>query len=169
MNRFSKIISKIINASTDEEYLKAVEENDIDKAQKMVDNEADRKGYIIKAYHGTKSFKGNKFDRNESAQGIFWFSEDKGTIERGESGAVGFSNIIHVRLKVEKTAGWEEYEKFALMQIEGNGFDSIKLDDDWIIFDERRIKLADSITKDNSGKVIPLSKRFDSSKTDIRY
>lgn len=38
-----------------------------------------------------------------------------------------------------------------------------------IVFDPSNIKLANSITYDDSGKVIPLSSRFDSSKDDIRY
>ncbi|MGA0846448.1 MAG: hypothetical protein ACO3RV_07900, partial [Luteolibacter sp.] len=38
-----------------------------------------------------------------------------------------------------------------------------------IVFDPNQIKSADPITRDDSGKVIPLSKRFDVGSRDIRY
>jgi len=44
-------------------------------------------------------------------------------------------------LSVDKVAGWDEYEKLYLEQINDSGFDSVKLDDDWIIFDNNRIKI----------------------------
>ena len=40
----------------------------------------------IKAYHGSNS-PIKRFDKNFSAQGVFWFSEDKDKILKGESGA----------------------------------------------------------------------------------
>lgn len=95
----------------------------------------------IIAYHGSNvSIK--KFDRKYSAQGVFWFSEDKQKILKGESGAVSSKYIITVKLNVKKTAGWNEYEPLSLGEIENLGFDSIKLDDDWIIFDNKNIKIV---------------------------
>ena len=41
--------------------------------------------------------------------------------------------------------------------------------DDYITFDGGLIKSADTVTYDDSGKIIPLSKRFDDSKQDLRY
>ena len=38
-----------------------------------------------------------------------------------------------------------------------------------LAFDSSQLKSADAVTYDNNGNVIPLSERFDSSKTDIRY
>ncbi len=95
---------------------------------------------VVKAYHGSnKPFA--KFDRRFSAQGIFWFSEDLESIKRGESGANSSEYIAEVELTVDKVAGWDEYEKLCLIQIKDLGFDSIKLDDDLIIFDSNRIKI----------------------------
>jgi Large polyvalent protein associated domain 38/ADP-Ribosyltransferase in polyvalent proteins len=47
------------------------------------------------------------------------------------------------------------------------GYD--KPQDTIVIFNPEQIKLADPITYDDNGKIIPLSKRFDSSNEDIRY
>ncbi len=94
----------------------------------------------IKAYHGSnKTF--NRFNSKYSAQGVFWFTEDINKIKEGTSGAASSKYIAEVELTVDKTAGWDEYEKLCLFQIENDGFDSIKLDDDWIIFDNNRIKI----------------------------
>jgi hypothetical protein len=95
----------------------------------------------ITAYHGS-DVPIKKFDRKYSSQGVFWFSEDKDKILKGESGAVSSKYIMTVKLKVNKTAGWDEYEPLTLDQIEDQGYDSIKLDDDWIIFDNKNIKVT---------------------------
>ena len=98
----------------------------------------------IKAYHGSNSPIA-KFDRNFSAQGVFWFSEDKESILKGDSGATSLNYLIEVMLTVSNPAGWEEYEKLALGQIKSQGFDSIHLDDDWVIFNNKNIKILNVI------------------------
>jgi hypothetical protein len=94
----------------------------------------------IKAYHG-----GNtpikKFDRRFSAQGVFWFSENKDKILKGESGASSTKYLMEVTLNVKKPAGWPEYEKLGLGQIKEMGYDSIHLGDDWVVFDSKNIKV----------------------------
>ena len=109
----------------------------IEKLQKLAAKPVKRR---IRAYHGSNS-PITRFNRTFSAQGVFWFSEDKDKILRGESGAVSSKYLIEAILTVTKTAGWEEYERLGLGQIRGEGFDSIKLDDDWVIFDNKNIKI----------------------------
>ena len=46
-----------------------------------------------------------------------------------------------VELSVDNSAGWDEYDKLSLMQIEDAGYDSISLDDDWVMFDPKRINV----------------------------
>lgn len=61
--------------------------------------------------------------------------------------------------------------------LELGGYDSIKYengleilgDEDYIIQHPEQIKLADAVTYDNNGDLIPLSKRFDIGNEDIRY
>ena len=66
---------------------------------------------------------------------------------------IGFDGII------DKTVS----EKFPNMQ--GMYSDTTH----YIVFDSSQIKSADPITYDDSGNIIPLSERFNSSEKDIRY
>jgi ankyrin repeat protein len=166
--RFDKM-SENINESVDDKYMilaKDPVKNTVE-LQQMVKDAAFKNGYTVHAYHGTRGFTGNKFNRKFSAQGIFWFSEDRDKIARGDSGASGRTDIMEVYLKTTKVAGWPEYEKLSLGQIEHMGFDSIHLDDDWVIFDEKNIKSANVVTYKNR-KIVPLSSRFNSNTADIR-
>jgi len=71
---------------------------------------------------------------------VFWFSEDKNKILAGESGASKVVYLMEVRLHVNKTAGWPEYERLSLGELRRD-YDSVKLDNDWIIFDPKNIKI----------------------------
>jgi hypothetical protein len=99
---------------------------------------------IITAYHGSDVPISN-FDRDVT--GVFWFSEDKDKIVSGDSGAsVVIKYIMKCNLTINKVAGWDEYERLMLDQIEAMGYDSIKLDDNWVIFDNKRIQVIDIIS-----------------------
>lgn len=99
----------------------------------------DENGEPLVLYHGSND---NivSFNTKKSAQGVFWFSSDKDKILSGKSGAAGTSKIIPVFISANKIAGWDEYKKLGLGQIEDRGYDAIKLDDDYIVFNERKIK-----------------------------
>lgn len=99
-------------------------------------------GNTVVAYHGS-NVPIKKFSRDFGAQGVIWFSEDKDKILQGESGACSSKYIMKVELATDKTAGWDEYDKLYLKQIEDEGFDSIKLDENWVVFDPKRIKVID--------------------------
>ena len=49
------------------------------------------------------------------------------------------------------------------------GYDGINGHVEFVVFDPEQVKSADPVTYDDSGNVIPLSERFNSGKTDIRY
>lgn len=153
-------------ASSDAEYLAAVDRNDMATAQSMVDAAAKAAGYTVgPVYHGTNS----KFNVFKPQFGkAIWFSEDREKIARGDSGASGTQRIVPVFLKATNPAGWKEYDKLLEMQIISNGFDSVHLDDDWIVYSPSQIKSAEPVVYNNFGKVVPLSKRFNSSSNDIR-
>jgi hypothetical protein len=99
----------------------------------------DDTGKPLICYHGTsRAF--STFNRKRSAQGIFWFTSDKNKIVAGEAGAASRDAIIPVFLSAKNLAGWEEYSKLGLGQISDRGFDGVKLDDDYIIFEPNQIK-----------------------------
>ncbi len=107
----------------------------------------------VTAYHG-----GNKpirrFSRDYAAMGVFWFSEDKDKILHGESGAASTKYIMTVELNIKKTAGWDEYGKLLLAQIRNDGYNSIKLDDDWVMFDPKDIKVKKIETREEAEQSI---------------
>ena len=155
-----------VTAATDSdaEYMAAAKAEDIEKCQAMVDAKAQAEGYTVKAYHGTNA----SFNTFKPQFGkAIWFSENKDKIARGEAGAQGISKIMPVYLKAQNPAGWPEYDKLLEMQIIQQGYDSVKLDDDWIIFTPQQIKSAEPIIYKNK-KIVPLSERFNSNSKDIR-
>jgi len=92
---------------------------------------------VIRAYHGSSE----RFRKFDPTMNLFWFTEDIDDIKQGTSGAVSNRYIATVDLSVKNTVGWDEYDRYGLQQIENDGFDSIKLDDVWAIFDIDRIKI----------------------------
>ncbi len=70
-------------------------------------------------------------------------------------------------------------KKFLTSYLRSNGYDSMyfKIDggsrgrqtDSLILLDSNQVKSADAVTYDDNGNVIPLSKRFNTEKKDIRY
>jgi hypothetical protein len=96
----------------------------------------------IIAYHGTRQ-PFESFDIQHAPMGVFWFSENIESIKDESAGALSNKYIATVELKVEKTAGREDYEKYFLQQLEDMGYDSINLEEDWVVFDTDRIRILD--------------------------
>ena len=159
----SQIIEAAVSVASDANYLKAVEAGDMEACQQMVDAVAFAAGYSVKAYHGTdKSFRIFKPGTGRA----LWFSEDKDKILSGEAGAQGRSKLMPVYLNPGRVSGWKEYENMVEFQLLRD-FDSTKLDEDWIIYDPRRVKSALPVVKKH-GKVVSLSMRFNMASKDIR-
>ena len=104
---------------------------------KVVD--ADGKPLVV--YHGTsKAF--TRFDGGKTMDGAFWFTSDRGAIDRGEVGASGSGAVMSVYLSAKKLAGWDEYEAKTTDQLIAEGYDGVKLDNDYIVFEPTQIKSA---------------------------
>ena len=130
-------------------------------------------GYETKAYHVT-NYKFDTFDPNMAAMGgAFWFTETRAKIANNETGAGLRPDkekiILDVYLKANKQAGWGEYDKLGLGEIEGRGFDSVKLDDDYIIFNSTQIKSADPLATDADGNLITPDQWGDTGNPSILY
>lgn len=117
----------------------------------------DEQGQPLVVYHGT-GHDFSKFDNQMSAQGVFWFSSDPHKIANGESGAAAAKALMPVYLSAKKLAGWAEYEKYGLGELQSRGYDGIKLDDDYVVFEPTQIKSATG----NRGT-------FDPKNPDIRF
>ncbi|CAB4163446.1 hypothetical protein UFOVP813_22 [uncultured Caudovirales phage] len=160
----ARISFSLVTPAQDAEYMAAVKSGDVAKQSEMVEAAAKAAGYDVKAYHGTnKSFKIFKAQFGRA----LWFSEDRAKIAAGEAGAQGIKKIMPVFLRTGRAAGWPEYEKLGEYQIVRD-FESVHLDDDWIIFAPEDIKSAEPITREG-GEVVPLSKRFNPESNRITF
>lgn len=80
----------------------------------------------VMVYHGTtKAF--DRVDPEKGAMGTFWFGSDKGAIERGESGAASAREVMPLYVRIEKPAGWAEYDKYSVGELEALGYDGVVL------------------------------------------
>jgi len=100
----------------------------------------DGAGKPLVVYHGTSAKSIAAFDKDKTQDSLFWFTSDKAKIESGESGAAGASSILPVYLSAKKLAGWREYDRLTIDQMIAEGYDGIKLDDDYVMFSPAQIK-----------------------------
>ena len=103
----------------------------IQEAKKYKSAEEFVKAQGKEIYHGTdKVFK--EFDVKKTPDGSIWFTDNKDSILKGESGASGTTRIIDRFIDENKLklAGWDEYDKYSLDELQNMGFDGIKLPDD---------------------------------------
>lgn len=97
-------------------------------------------------YHGT-GVNFRKFNSKYAAMGgIIWFTSDKSAIESGETGAAGSGYIKELYIRMLKPAGWDEYERLTLGQLENEGYDGAILPNDngfdGFVFNINQIRIA---------------------------
>lgn len=96
-----------------------------------------------KVYHGTNQ-QFDKFDFNRATQGIVWFTDSPESIQKGEHGGAGNKIIMTRYITINNPAGWEEYEKYGLQQLEDMGYDGVILPqgdkNDYFVFSNKSIK-----------------------------
>jgi hypothetical protein len=66
------------------------------------------------------------------------------------------------------------YDSVIFRNVKDNGGRNVNVDVDeladiYVVFDPNNVKSADPVTYDDKGEIIPITRRFDTSKTDIRY
>ena len=100
-----------------------------------------------KVYHGTNQ-EFNKFDFNKSTQGIVWFTDNVESIKNGEHGGGGNKHIMTRYITINNPAGWDEYEKYGLQQLEDMGYDGVILPQgdktDYFVFSNKSIRKINS-------------------------
>jgi len=111
---------------------------------KLKDILFENKSKKLVVYHGTgKKFK--KFDLKKTTQGIIWFTSNKNKILNGDIGAESSGYILTCEITINNPAGWEEYDKYALYQLESMGYDGAILPDsegyDCFVFDSNKVKI----------------------------
>lgn len=102
----------------------------------------DTKNLIV--YHGTGS-KFRKFNLKKSTMGIIWFTSDKQKIINNDTGAGGKGYIITAKVIINNPAGWNEYDKYSLYELQHHGYDGAILKDgnefDCFVFSSDQIKI----------------------------
>lgn len=184
-----RIAEPVVTPERDAEYLKAVEAGDTEAAQRMVDEAAKAAGYNVgPVWHGADP--ATSFSEfRPSPTGAIWFNENRryasfhsiDTYERGKP------KVMRVRLDIRnpldlRQKGGNQWNAIrdnpeVIASAKRDGHDGIVLNDDtagikgvsWVAFSPSQIKSADPVTRDDQGRVIPLSKRFNNKSEDIRY
>lgn len=99
---------------------------------------------VYKVYHGTNQ-EFTKFNLKLSVQGIVWFTDSIDSIKNGEHGGNGSKYIMTRYITINKPAGWDEYEKYGLGQLENMGYDGVILPQgdktDYFVFSTRNIRV----------------------------
>jgi len=194
MSKFDSYINRILMESDiDSEYLELAKNPEKNNAelQRMVDEAARAAGFATTALHQTNSDQFTQFDiskaRRTGRSRIGFFFTDNPDVEYGR-------NRMDVYLDVHNPLKFDTFNDFAVwadlnetdfgdtaslrkLLLDEGFYDGIEIRGETdgfdqtitVAFDPSQIKSADPVTKDDQGQVIPLSKRFDPSKEDIRY
>lgn len=178
---------------SDTDYLAAVQAGDTQAAQQMVDQAAKAAGYTIgPVYHG-RSTEFSIFKMPEKGERALFFSDSpdeankfpilwggkplepvsaylSGNLKRlqypkdSEGSRLYYPDVMRKLLETARSQGFDG------VAIDGiQNFEEGPLSTTYAVFKPSQVKLSDPITRDDSGNVIPLSKRFQQSSADIRY
>jgi hypothetical protein len=184
---------KFMPEKLDADYMKAVESGDVGEQQRLVDEAARKAGYAM-SHRQTKPIMSEKGDVvlfvDDSSSNTSYGSHDftvKGLPEiptyvkefaRQYYGEDGQTEPVDI---LSSAQAWDDRQFVSdLWQQFGDRFMSedivgFKTPDGGVVFDRtsalnnKQIKSADPITRDDSGNIIPLSKRFDITSKDLRF
>jgi hypothetical protein len=173
---FSRATADIYNQASriDADYMAAVERGDMETAQRMVDEAARASGYTIPVYHFTRSdepFTSFDLERMQSGPGIWLTSSPEGWYGRRMDLYLNPGKIKNVKSQFDRT--WREGELSIEGILEGDletisqqNINTLRNTKDYdstfyVATRPEQVKLADPVVYDESGNVVPLSRRFD--------
>ena len=106
-----------------------------------------------RVYHGTNQ-EFDKFDFKRATQGIIWFTDSLESIKNQTHGGQGNKYIMTRDIVINNPAGWAEYEKYGLQQLEDMGYDGVILPqgdkNDYFVFSNKSIKKPKDIIKEEN-------------------
>lgn len=177
-------ISFMPAAKLDEAHAKAIESGDMEEAQRLVDDAARKAGLDTNGedgwWHGSRSKDPFTIFNTDNTPETGWRGLGAYFGIGEQAKGFGSNNNRRFYLKLDKTLN-TTFEKLidrfddpveARRALEQEGYDSVMSDPyagAIAVFRPEQIKSADPATYDNEGKLIPLSKRFDTSNPDIRF
>ena len=179
--------------ASDADYLSAVKQGDTATAQRMVDEAAKAAGYTVgPVFHG-RSTEFNTFKMPEKGERALFFSDspeeaNRFPMLRGRRPLDPVSAYLSGNLKQVKypkdSEGSFLYDPDVMGKLletaRREGFDGVEIDGiqnfeggplstTYAVFKPSQAKLADAVTENDSGNVIPLSQRFKATSEDIRF
>lgn len=91
---------------------------------------AAEQGYDIShpVYHGTAT-DFQAFDPERAIGTQFWSTTDRAAIEAGDVGAAGKGVIKEMYHRIQNPAGWAEYDKYGIDELQRMGYDGLALPD----------------------------------------
>ena len=108
-----------------------------------------------KVYHGTNQ-QFSKFNFKNATQGIVWFTDSIDSIKNQEHGGMGNKIIMTRYITINKPAGWDEYEKYGLGQLQGMGYDGVILPQgnktDYFVFSNKSISAKEPTNLNEVGE-----------------
>ena len=179
-----------VTPEMDAEYMAAVENGDMESAERLVKEAAkmampdtkvvDEDGYPMVVYHGTTEdftvFDKTKGRANMDIQGMFFSPWDLDAKGYGPNVRAFF---LDVKNPANESAGYDALKKFqgqngagvkAREYLVSLGYDGVNNEaQEFVAFEPNQIKSAAAVTYDDNGNVIPLSERFNEEKEDIRF
>tara|TARA_R110000822_G_C15294421_1_gene491359 strand:+ start:70 stop:624 length:555 start_codon:yes stop_codon:yes gene_type:complete len=184
MKSFKQYLTESTEAETEDQT--AVDSEDKQTQQRLVDDAAKAAGYNVKAYHGTNASSFNTFKKrgvklnfNNPQRLLGWFfAEDK------KYASQYGKNVLSVFLK----GNFSDESADAINRIENSSDSNAKkwkkrrrdkgytgskfgkgVAAEFAVFSLSQIKSADPATYDDAGNLIPLDERFNKSNPDMRY
>ena len=87
------------------------------------------------------------FDVERSQDGLIWFSKDKESLlESGHGASIGSGGNVYLYtclITSNNPASYDEYDRYFVQQLEQMGYDSLDLDDDFVVFYPENIEILD--------------------------
>jgi len=137
------ILNGDYDLNTAREDLRSLIGSEFDKRMKKAITEEPLNEKVYRVYHGTNN-QFDKFDFKQATQGIVWFTDSVDSIKKGEHGGMGSKYIMTRDIIINNPAGWEEYEKYGLQQLEDMGYDGVILPQgdktDYFVFSNKSIR-----------------------------
>ena len=161
--------------SSDEKYFELLQDPEAnrEKLQKMVDDAAKSSGYRI-LWHGPSDPEFRNLN-NIDPYLMGWFTNSKQEAATYSNGGPPLRGAVKIQNpivnKQDPNGEFRQDWRNNFPQLENLGYDAIynEIADAYIPFRPSQIESADPVTRDDQGNIIPLSQRFDSGSTDIRF
>jgi len=159
---------------SDADYMRAIEADDMETAQRMVDEAAKAAGYNYgPVFHSTDAPKFDTFETPAYFSDVKKWTKSWGA--RTESAYLKITNPYLLNAEVD--GRHFEWDADDVSDFKDQGFDGVVIErgsdpdiaEVYTIFDPSQVKSADPIIRDDAGNVIPLSERFNEASNDINY